>query len=393
MLVKKVLIDRTDRLYQMPPDVLDFARPLLGKPLLSGMEMIDLGSFDWPVPFEHDPKPAMAPLKAASPEKIAKLKESLADWLAEYHGTRHISRREIFLGNGISSLVWLTALTFVDTGDLALVPALGVPLYRKAVTAVGGIPVPYPLSSRHQWLPDLEKMSSRVGKVARVLFLNSPHNPTGAELDEQTLHALVEMASRENTLLVNDACYQSIPTRKPLSLHSVDGGRKVGLELYSFAYLLGLPPIPFGFAVGHRHLIASLEAAGGVFPPYIPEAFIDLAVQGLRSFPSKSIQDTRRQITSAAAASQSLLEHLGLERTSSAAIPFLWTRIPRRRNSVTFARQLLKRYHLLVAPGTEFGDIGQGYIRLSLTAPLEKYAEAVRRVSGRRTLTRPKGRE
>ena len=148
MLVKKVLVDRTDRLYQMPPDLLDFARPLLGKPLLSGMEMIDLGSFNWPVPFDPDQKVALASLKAASPEKIAKLKESLADWLTEYHSTRHFSRREIFLGNGISSLVWLTALTFVDTGDLALVPSLGVPLYRKEVTAAGGVPVPYPLSDR-----------------------------------------------------------------------------------------------------------------------------------------------------------------------------------------------------------------------------------------------------
>jgi LL-diaminopimelate aminotransferase len=389
MLVKKVLIDRTDRLYQMPPDILDFARPLLGKPIRPGTDILDLGTFEWPT-FEVAPSAPVSSLRPATAEQIEALKQALADWLTEYHGARRIGPREIYLGNGISSLTLLVAMTFVDTGDVALVPSLAAPMYRKAITAVDGVPVPYALASRNHWLPDIDKMSSRVGKVARVLFVNSPHNPTGAELDDKLFSALVEMAARENTLLINDACYQSVPTRKPLSLLSIDGGRKVGLELYSFSYLLGLSPMPFGFAVGHRHLIASLEAAGTVLPTFAPAAFVESAMHGLRQFPSKALQSIRRNFTAGASAAIPLLEQLRLETVSPATVPFLWARINRRRNSVAFARMLLKRYHILVVPGTGFGDVGQGYVRLSLTAPRDRYTEAAARLSQRRRLTRHK---
>jgi LL-diaminopimelate aminotransferase len=392
MLVKKVLIDRTDRLYQMPPDILDFARPLLGKRLLGGNPVLDLASFSWPVAPETEDGEKLTSLAPATPEKIASFKESLADWLTQYYGESRIAPREIFMGNGIRSLVWLTSLAFVDTGDPALVPGLGIPYYRKAVTAAGGIPVPYPLSIKNNWMPDFSKLSLRLRQAVRVCFVNSPHNPTGAELDEPTFQQLVERASRENMLLVNDACYHGIPSRKPLSIMAIDGGRKVGLELYSFSYLLGLPPIPFGFAVGHRHLIAALEAASQVLPPYIPKGFVDMAAQGLRQSPSKSLQGLRQQFASTAVAARKMLETIGIESVSPPTVPFLWARLPARRNSVTFARTMLKRYRILIAPGTSFGEIGQGFVRVSLTVPAERYAEAAERIKNRHTLTGRRGR-
>jgi len=184
-------------------------------------------------------------------------------------------------------------------------------------------------------------------------------------------------------LLVNDACYQSVPTRKPLSLLSVDGGRKVGLEIYSISYLFGLPPIPFGFAVGRRNLIAGLEQAASVFEQYIPTLYVDLALDGLKSFPSPQLEHTRKQLAATAASAQPLIELLGLEASATTTVPFIWAQLPGRRNSVAFARRFLKRYHILIAPGTGFGDIGQGFIRLSLTAPRVNFAECLKRLSSR----------
>lgn len=386
--MKKVLIDRTDRLYQMPPDILDFARPLLGKRILPGPPVLDLASFSWPCAGEAEVKMGSQSLLSASPEKIAALKEALAEWLSQYFGQTRVTSRQVFLGNGIRSLVWLTSLAFVEPGDPVLVPGLGIPYYRKAVTAAGGLAVPYPLSARNNWSPDLSKISARVGQAVRVCFVNSPHNPTGAELDEATLNQLIERCGKENMLLVNDACYHGIPARRPLSLVAAEGGRKVGLELYSFPHLLGLPPIPFGFAVGHRHLIAALEAAALVHPPYIPQAFVDLALTGLRQAPGKSLEPIRRQFAASSAVAQELLGTLGILSTSPPTVPFLWARLPQRRNSVAFARMMLKRYRILIAPGTGFGEIGQGFVRLSLTAPREQFSEALTRIKSRHSLTR-----
>ncbi len=388
MLIKKVLIDRADRLYQMPPDILDFARPLLGKPILPGQPILDLASFEWPNMDESAEKLPSDSLLPASTAKLAALKTTLAEWLSQYFGRDRITPKEIFLGGGIRSLFYHLAIAFVEPGDPVLVPALGIPAYRKSITAMGGLPVSYPLSSRNNWSPDFSKISARVGQAVRVCIINSPHNPTGAELDEATLEQLILRCGKENMLLVNDACYHAIPSRKPLCLSASEYGTKVGLELFSFSYLLGLPPISFGFAVGHRHLISALEAAAAIQPVGIPVGFVDMVSSALRQSGSRSISSYRQRFTATSAVAQELLGKLGMTSATPATTPFLWAKIPQRRNSVAFARMLLKRYRILTVPGTSFGESGQGYVRLSLTAPKDRYQSANDRIKARHLLPR-----
>lgn len=392
MLVKKVLIDRADRLYQMPPDVLDFARPILGKPLLPGQPILDLASFEWPVVEGSSEKFDIDSLLPAHAARMRTFKEELADWLTRYFGGSRIAPSQIFVGDGIRSLLLHVSLTFIESGDPVLVPGLGLPLYRKVVTVAGGLPISYQLSARSNWMPEFAKLSTRTGQAVRLCIINSPHNPTGAELDESTLTTLIERCSKENTLLLNDACYHAIPARKPLSLFASDGGQKVGLELYSFPYLLGLPPIPFGFVLGQRQLIAALEAAATAHPIQIPAGYVEIVSAALRQTTSRSIEQYRRRFTATAASAQEFLGKLGMQTSASSTVPFLWARIPERRNSVAFARMLLKRYRILVAPGTGFGEAGQGYVRISLTAPKERFAEAAERVKKRHLLRSPRSR-
>jgi LL-diaminopimelate aminotransferase len=385
MLVKKVLIDRADRLYQMPPDILDFARPLLGKPILPCQPILDLASFEWPSFEDSDEKIKAESLLPASGARLVAFREMLAEWLTQHFGGSRITPKQVFVGGGIRSLLLHTALAYVEPGDPVLVPGLGLPVYRKVVTACGGLPLSYQVSSRSNWTPDFSRISTRVGQAVRMCIINSPHNPTGAELGEKELTALIERCGKENILLVNDACYYGIPQRRPLSLTAAESGHKVGLELFSFAYLLGLPPIPFGFVFGHRQLIAALENVATVHPVQIPAAYLDLAQSAMRRS-SRAIDQYRQRFAAASAAASELLGTLGMQVAGASAVPFLWARIPERRNSVAFARMLLKRYRILVAPGTGFGEAGQGYVRLSLTAPKERFAGAAERVKNRHLL-------
>ncbi|RKX26576.1 MAG: hypothetical protein DRP45_03175 [Candidatus Zixiibacteriota bacterium] len=389
MLIKKVLMDKANRLYQMPPSLLAFAETRDKQILRSRASIIDLASFDWPVSFSNDQELGLDSLKAASAEQINHLKEELSVWLSKRHGCKTISVNEIHIGGRVSALLHQLALAYLDTGDVAFVPGLGIPLYRTVVTACDAEAIGYAISARNEWLPSYDRLSTRLGRVARLLFLNSPHNPTGAQLTEKEMTELAWMAGRENVLLVNDAAYAGIPKRAPVSLLSVKGGRRVGVDLYSFSYLLGLPPLPFGFAVGGKDVIGGLKTAARLMPTYIPKLFVELALEGLRPSPEESISPVRDTITKTSAKAEGLLELLGLKSMGYGEIPFLWAKTEKRSSSVNLARLLLRRYRILTVPGTAFGENGAGFLRFSLLTGPEVYTEAEKRV-GKRSVLRPK---
>ena len=386
--MKKVVIEKAQRLYQLPPDIFSAVRAGKKPPLMKKSELLDLGSFRWPVGYDGDTARGDLPLAEAGKTKIENLKEELAGWFLNYHGAKLNSSKEIFVGGGISDLIFRLGLAFIDNGDIAFVPDVGVPLYRRAVAACSGEPISYAVVQKNDWLPDFKRVNSRLGRVARLLFVNSPHNPTGAELGEKAFEELLWLSGRENIIVVNDAAYQSVSGRKLASLVAITGGKKIGVEVYSFAYLFGLPPIPFGFVVGNREVINGLEQASRLVRQQIPEYYVDWAMAAIRQVPGENLKKARKLIQQSSTAVNPLLDALSLERVGFDAVPFVWARIERRGQAATVAAALYRRGRILTAPGHVFGDNGEGYLRLSLTAPPEMYRKACERVKKRLRLVK-----
>jgi len=378
--VRRIVIDKADRLYQMPPDVSDFIAPWR-KGLLKGRrEMTDLASFVWPVGFEPNARFEGDALLPATVRQIASLKEELASWLSRTHGVNIVAEKEILIGGGISSLVYQMALAYVDAGDVAFVPGVGVPLYRACVTACGGEPIPYGISAKSDWTPQSDRLKTRLGRVARLLFLNSPHNPTGSELSVKQMSELAWLAGRQNILVVNDAAYASISTRPPTSLLSVAGGKKIGVEVASFAYQFGLPPLSLGYAAGSREAISGLEKTTRLVHSYIPAFAVELAIEAIRRYPNEHIIEVRNRVARAASEATTLLDLLHLERAGKPSVPYEWAKLERRTPSTNLTRTLLRRFKIAVAPGLSFGENGEGFVRLSLLAGPEAFREAARRI-------------
>ena len=364
----------------MPPEVDDFipsGRKIFG---LSRSGMINLASFRWPVTFDNDQQPRGEDLMPASALQLGGLKEELAAWLSRTHGVRIVPDKEIYIGSGISGLAWQMALAHVDAGDAAFVPGVGVPLYRACVTACNGQPVTYTLSDKTDWKPRLDRLNTGLGRVARLLFLNTPHNPTGAEMTHKEMAELVWIAGRLNILIVNDAAYASISSRPPASLLAVAGGKKVGVELGSFAYQFGLPPLPFAYAVGSREAINGLDKTARLVRCYIPAFAVTMALEAIRRYPSDALVKVRNEISRASAEAAALMSLLGLERAGQPSVPYEWARIERRLPSTNLARTLLRRFRIAVAPGLGFGENAEGYLRFSLLAGAKAFAEACNRV-------------
>ena len=142
--------------------------------------------------------------------------------------------------------------------------------------------------------------------------------------------------------------------------------------------------MPFGFVVGNREIISGVKLASKLAPSFVPDAYVDLALVGIRQFPNDFLKETRAAIASNSAEGAKLLSMLGLEKAGFDTVPFIWAKIERRRQAATAAALLYRRSRILAIPGTAFGDTGEGFLRFSLTVPPASYNTAVQRLKRKR---------
>lgn len=386
MPVKKVVIDKANRVYQLPPPLFRSLHKERKETRIKRTEFLNFARFSWPVTIDDGLKITPESIKPASEEKIFALKEELATWFDKTHGVSIDPDKEIYVGTGIRNIILNLGLAFIDRGELVFVPNLCYPHYRRTIAACGGESVSYPMSPKSDWLPDFENLSSPIGRIARLLILNSPHNPTGAFLSEKELNNLTIIAAKENVMIINDAAYQSLSDTRIPSLLSGKGGTKSGAELYSFSYTFGLPSLPFGFVAGHSEIINGLQQIANLSPQTVLNFYCDMAVDAIRKYPNEKLKKVKRQISDSRGEAMKLMDVLELEQSGHNTVPFVWGKLFGRRSASTAANALYHAGKIVALPGTEFGESGEGFLRFSLTALPENFVTARQRVAKKRIL-------
>ena len=386
---KKIVIDRADRLFQMPQSPGDYYPKEIKTLIPKNRSIIDLGRPVWGQTRDTEGKEreslaqsiSNGSQKEASAKSLQALQQSIADWAGAELDARVDPDKEVFVGSGVRNLLTLAALAFLDPGDIALYPNPGYPIYRQVCTIFGAEPIGYALTAKRSFKPRMKQFTERVGKAAKAFFLNNPHNPSGAGLDSDEMDEILWMAARDNTLILNDAAYYSYSNSDNTTLFCSPGGRKVGLEFYSVSLLTAEPANPLGFALGSKDLISGLKAASEVFRTRPQENWTKHATALLSEYPGKSVNATSSRIRETWPEALRFCEELGLEPVnSSQEFPYLFARIPSRASSRSYAATLLRKYGLISLPGIAFGDMGEGYIRLTATVGPLHYQEAVARL-------------
>ena len=383
-MIKKVVLDKADRIYHFPFDLEEFYPKRTLKTGEKKIPVIDLGHFQWPVKSEAAGSGNC--LEMAEISDLQRLKELLAGWMKKEYGIKVDPRKEIYIGQGIHRIIFDICLAYVEYGDIVLSPEPGMPFYRRMAISVGGVPVTYPITARTNYKPSFVKLLSNQGKAAKIIILNNPNNPFGTMLDETDLGELIRIASKQNLYVVNDAAYCSLAEEKYLPIQAVPGGDKIGLEIFSFPYTFGMPYIPFGFAVGTPDVISGLVNIRKTIGITLRKVWVDAAAEAIESYPSPELKKVRKLISQSRLEAGRLVEKMEWRQISDRSCPFMWVKIPDRKHSATYAAALLRRRKILTLPGTAFGEIGDGYIRLSLTAGPDEYREAIQRSSKKLTI-------
>jgi len=141
---------------------------------------------------------------------IPELRRALAEKLRTKNGIADILPRDVFLTNGAMHALYVTFGTLLNADDEVIIPD---PMWTEVAENIrlsGGVPVRVPVDAGSDYTYDPEAVERAITPATRAIFVNSPHNPTGAVLSRETLEALVAIAREHDLWIVSDEAYEDV---------------------------------------------------------------------------------------------------------------------------------------------------------------------------------------
>lgn len=272
-------------------------------------------------------------------------------------------------------------VAYVDPGDVVLAPAIGYPVYTTGAILRGGTPVLMPMNADNHWLADFTAIDPDVADRAKIMFLGYPNNPTGAVAPLEYFERALQFCRDHDILLAHDNAYSDLSYDGYVapSVLQISGAKDQAIEFFSLSKPYNMTGWRIAFAVGAPWAIEALGTVKNNVDSGQFTATQEAAIAALTG-PQDCVADMCALYQRRRDLIVSALHDIGLECAAPAATIYIWAKVPHGYTSASFAETLLERAHVIVTPGSGYGESGEGYIRISLTTPDEDIAEAVERM-------------
>ena len=315
------------------------------------------------------------------------LRKAIAAWYSRWYGVRLDPDTEILPLIGSKEGIMHICMTYLDEGDIALVPNPGYPTYRSAVKLAGGTCVDYELKAENNWYPDFDALERSVsaavseGHAVKLMWVNYPHMPTGKLPDRSLFEQLVAFGKKHGILICHDNPYSFILNEEPMSLLGVPGAKDTVIELNSLSKSQNMAGWRIGVLSGAKERIDEVlrfksNMDSGMFLPVQLAAAKALSLDKDWYDGVNAVYRRRREKVFG------LLELLQCDFERDQVGLFVWARVPGGyKDGFALSDRVLYEANVFITPGGIFGRAGDGYIRVSLCSSEEKITESIVRVA------------
>ena len=311
---------------------------------------------------------------------------AIAGFLARRHGVHVDPATQVLPTSGSKEAIFHAPLAFVDPAGprrTVVFGTPGYPTYARGTRLAGGEPVAVRLREEDGWRLDLAALDADVLARTCMVWLNHPHNPTGATVDLGYLRDQLAVARAHDVVLCSDECYQELWSDAPAPslLEAGDGGTTGMLAFLSLSKRSGMTGYRSGAIVGDPALVAVLrrlrEDTGTASPDFVQAAAVAAWSDDAHVAERRAVFAAKRAV---------VLEGLaaaGVSWSGSTAGLYVWARAEGMPgvadgDDVGLARRLLDA-GVVVTPGRAFGAGGAGWVRLALVPDVDGCREALRR--------------
>ncbi|HOF04427.1 MAG TPA: LL-diaminopimelate aminotransferase [Syntrophales bacterium] len=379
-----------DRLTKIPPYLFMELRKKIGAARAAGVDVISLAIGD---PVEATPQtvidelcrtaydPANHRYPTDEEKGMLAFRQEVARWYGARYGVTLDPATEILGLIGSKEGCHHFILARINPGDIVLMTDPGYPAYRASILMGGGEPWNVPILAHNDYLPVLADIPTDIARKARGMFLNYPNNPTGACATKKFLNDLVAFAKQYDIAVCYDNPYSEIlfAGQERISFLMAPGAKDVGVELNSLSKPFNMCGWRLGMACGNPDLIAAISKVkentdSGIFNPIQFAGIHALKNEAAFIDHMTAVYGRRRELV------LTTLKKIGISFTPPRGTFYLWVPVPEGMTSLEFTNRLFDKTAIVVAAGTAYGKYGEGYVRISLTVPDDRLAEAMARI-------------
>jgi LL-diaminopimelate aminotransferase len=381
----------SSRLDLIPPYLFAQLERKISAKRAAGIDVISLGIGD-------PDTPTYAPIVEAAQRAVAdpsthtypnnrgraEFREAVAAFYARRFGVTLDPDTEVMAAIGAKECIFNLSLAFLDPGDVALASDPGYPVYTGGPVMAGGEAVRMGLVPELGFAPDFAAIDADHLRRARLMFINYPNNPTGAVLPDGVFESAIELARAHDLLVVHDNAYSETTYDGYVapSFLATPGAKEVGVEVFSLSKGYNMTGWRCAAIVGNADAIAqywrlksnidsgnfeAVQLAGAA--ALQPE--IDAEVRAMNE-----VYARRRDLVCDA------LAQAGVNVTPPKATIYIWAPVPPGfATAADYCEHVLEQAAVVISPGGAYGPHGEGFFRISLTAPDDRLLEAVQRLS------------
>lgn len=347
---------------------------------------LEIGQPDFPT-FSHISRAGIQAIEAGQtrynpPAGLPSLRRLIAEDAQSRRGL-HIKPEHVVVGPGAKPGLFFPTLALVSPGDEVLYPDPGFPTYEAMIRVAGGTPVPVPLSEEKSFSFDLEAFDRLINDKTRMVILNSPANPTGGVIPEADLKHIAERAKEHNSWVMSDEIYARLAydNRSIPSIASLPGMLERTIIVDGFSKTYAMTGWRLGYAIMPVALAGRVELllthSVGCTATFTQIAGIEALAgdqQGVESVVAE-YQQRRDRIVDGLNAIHGV--HCQVPQGAFYVFPNIQSFGLTSRN---LAGRLLEEAGVAVLAGTDFGKMGEGYLRLCYATSNEQIDLALLRM-------------
>lgn len=310
---------------------------------------------------------------------------AVSRWYERKYGVSIDPKTEAVSAIGSKEGLAHLGLAVINRGDKVITPTPTYPIHHYSVIIAGGTLVPISiLEGPEAFLRNLSKAYSKARPKPKILIINFPHNPTTVCVEADFFKDIVKWAKKNQVLVVHDLAYADIvfDGYKSPSFLATPGAKDIGVESFTLSKSYNMAGWRVGFIAGNPKVIASLAKIKsymdyGIFTPIQVAAItaLDSPEENLRKL--AAVYQERRDIMADG------MNKMGWPVEKPKAAMYLWAKIPQKyakMNSLDFSMKLLKEAAVSISPGSGFGSLGEGYVRIALVENKDRIRQALRNI-------------
>jgi aspartate/methionine/tyrosine aminotransferase len=311
---------------------------------------------------------------------IPELRSGFAQWYQKWYGVSLNPLTEIQPLIGSKEGILHITLAFVNPGDSVLVPNPGYPTYTSASRICEANIISYDLDENNNWEPDFEALEQKDLSSVKLMWVNYPNMPTGANASVALFEKLVAFGKKHSIVICNDNPYSFILNDDKLSILAVEGAKDICIEMNSMSKSHNMAGWRMAMLASNQEFVQWIlkvksNVDSGMYRPIMVAAAA--ALQNTEEWHAEmnKVYSARRVVA------YQIMDALHCKYDEKQVGMFVWAKIPANyADSGVLADEILYGKNVFITPGLIFGDKGNQYIRISLCCPEPMLVEALQRI-------------